>query len=212
MSLVNFTVTERAWFIVTLQDPAPEQASDQPEKTEPLAGVAVSVTLVPKRKFREQVEPQLIPRGFELTVPEPVPDRLTVRVTGSNENVAVTDLACVMVTVQVPVPEQSPDHPVKPEPVAGVAVRVTLVPLANACEQVEPQLSPAGLEVTLPEPDPDLETLKVSGTPVKVAIAAFALSMVRTQSPLAPEQAPDQPEKTEPAAGVAVSVTSVPAS
>jgi hypothetical protein len=114
-----------------------------------------------------------------------------------------------MLTVQVPPPEQSPDHPVKPEPVAGVAVSVTLVPLSNACEQVEPQLSPTGLEVTEPEPDPDLDTLKLSGTAVKVAIAALALSIVRLHSPV-PEQAPDQPEKTEPLAGVAVSVTGVP--
>jgi hypothetical protein len=127
-SLVNFTVTDRAWFIITVQAPVPEQASDQPEKTEPAAGVAVRVTLVPKRKLREQVGEQLIPSGLELTVPEPVPDLLTVKVTGRSENVAVTDLAWVMPTVQVPVPEQSPDHPVKLEPGAGVAVRVTLVP------------------------------------------------------------------------------------
>jgi hypothetical protein len=204
---VNFTVTDRALLIVTLQVPVPEQASDQPEKTEPVAGDAVSVTLVPKTKLREQVELQLIPPGVELTVPEPVPDLLTVNVTGSSENAAVTDLAWVMLTVQVPVPEQS-DHPVKNEFGAGVAVRVTLVPLSNVCQQVEP----AGLEVTVPEPFPDVETLNVSGTPVKVAIADFALSSVKTQSPFVPEQAPDQPEKTEPGAGVAVSVTSVPAS
>lgn len=78
--------------------------------------------------MREQIEPQLIPRGFELTLPEPVPDLLTVKVTGRNENVAVTDLAWVMLTMQVSVPEQSPDHPVKPEPAAGVAVSATVVP------------------------------------------------------------------------------------
>lgn len=117
-----------------------------------------------------------------------------------------------MLTLQVPAPEQSPDHPVKEEPQPGVAVRVTLAPLSNACEQVELQSSPAGLEVTVPEPDPDVDTLNVSATPVKFAITAFAWFIVRTQSPFAAEQAPDQPEKTEPAAGVAVSVTSVPAS
>jgi hypothetical protein len=46
-TLVNFTVTERAWLIVTTQDPVPEQASDQPEKREPASGVARSVTFVP---------------------------------------------------------------------------------------------------------------------------------------------------------------------
>ena len=43
----NVAVTDRAWFIVTTQDPVPEQASDQPEKTEPGSGVARSVTFVP---------------------------------------------------------------------------------------------------------------------------------------------------------------------
>ena len=44
-------------------------------------------------------------------------------------NCAVTDVAAVMDTTQVPVPEQPPpDHPVKVDPVDGVAVRVTDVP------------------------------------------------------------------------------------
>ena len=116
-----------------------------------------------------------------------------------------------MLTVQVPAPEQSPAHPVKKEPVAGTSIRVTLVPCPNACEQAEPQLTPAGLDTTVPEPAPDFDTLNVSGSPVKVAITAFALSSVRSHSPV-PEQAPDQPEKKEPEAGVAVSVTGVPAS
>ena len=46
-SLLNLAVTERARLIVTRQDRVPEQAPDQPEKTEPEAGVGISVTLVP---------------------------------------------------------------------------------------------------------------------------------------------------------------------
>jgi hypothetical protein len=43
--------------------------------------------------------------------------------------VAVTDVAAVTDTTQVPVPEHPPPvHPVKVEPVEGVAVSVTLVP------------------------------------------------------------------------------------
>jgi hypothetical protein len=46
-------------------------------------------------------------------------------------NVAMTVVAADMVTVQEPVPVQPPPlQPVNVEPVAGVAVRVTAVPLA----------------------------------------------------------------------------------
>ena len=45
----------------------------QPANTEPAAGVAVRVTLVPEENDFEQVEPQLMPDGALVTVPEPVP-------------------------------------------------------------------------------------------------------------------------------------------
>ncbi len=44
-------------------------------------------------------------------------------------NVAVTLRPRLMVTVHVPVPVQAPLQPVKVEPVAAAAVRVTLVPV-----------------------------------------------------------------------------------
>ena len=44
--------------------------------------------------------------------------------------VAVTEVAAVMVTAQVPVPLQPPpDQPANAEPTAGAAVNVTTVPL-----------------------------------------------------------------------------------
>jgi hypothetical protein len=45
-------------------------------------------------------------------------------------NVAVTVRACVIDTVHVVAPEQSPDQPANVDPLAGVADRVTLVPVA----------------------------------------------------------------------------------
>ena len=42
---------------------------------------------------------------------------------------AITELAAAILTVQIPVPVQAPDQPVKTFPVAGVAVRVTDAPL-----------------------------------------------------------------------------------
>ena len=64
-------------------------------------------------------------------MPFPVPARLTVRVKRCAVKVAVTDFAAVIVTVQV-VPE-TVVHPLqlpKVEPLAGLAVRVTLMPLS----------------------------------------------------------------------------------
>ena len=66
-----------------------------------------------------------------------------------------------IVTWQGPNPVQSPLQPAKLEPDAAVAVRVTTVPVVKLAAQVEPQLIPAGLEVTVPKPVPVRETFKV---------------------------------------------------
>ena len=82
---------------------------------------------------------------------------------GRREKVAVTEWPALIVRVQVPVPEQSPDHPAKVLPAAGVAVSVTAVPFAKLAEQFAPQSIPAGLLVTVPVPVPAVMTVKVGG-------------------------------------------------
>jgi len=72
----------------------------------------------------------------------------------------VTARAALIVTVHAPVPVQLPLQPVKVEPAAGAAVKVTMVPMANAAEQVTPQEMPAGLLVTVPLPAPVFETVR----------------------------------------------------
>jgi hypothetical protein len=73
-----------------------------------------------------QSAPQLIPTP--VTVPVPVPALFTVNVEGGGVNAAVTFVAAVIVTMQVPVPTQPPpDHPVNVDPFAGAAVNVTSV-------------------------------------------------------------------------------------
>jgi len=73
----------------------------------------------------------VIPAGVLVTVPLPVPALLTVRMKVCGSKVAVTVVAAVRVTVQAPVPVQPPPlQPVKTEPLAGVGVSVTAVPLA----------------------------------------------------------------------------------
>src|SRR6266700_7579318 len=102
-----------------------------------------------------------MPAGLEVTVPVPPPCLATVRVL-SGSKVAVTDLLASSVTVQVPLPEQPPpDQPTREEPAAAVAVSVTEVPCLKACVQVEPQLMPAGVEVTVPVPLPALVNVSV---------------------------------------------------
>jgi hypothetical protein len=64
-----------------------------------------------------------------------------------------------MVSTQVDVPLQAPDHPTKVEPEAGAAVKVTLLPVGKFAEQVAPHEIPTGLLVTVPVPDPATFTL-----------------------------------------------------
>jgi hypothetical protein len=76
---LNLAPTVRACETVVVQiGLVPEQAPDQPAKTEPGAGVAVSVTCVPVVKLAAQVDPQSMPAGAEVTRPAPAPFRVTV--------------------------------------------------------------------------------------------------------------------------------------
>jgi hypothetical protein len=67
------------------------------------------------------------------------------------------------VTAQVPVPEQAPLHPAKVEPAAAVAVSVIAVPDVTDSVHAVPQLMPAGVLVTVPEPEPALVRESVTG-------------------------------------------------
>ena len=91
--------------------------------------VALRVTTVSMAYASVQSVPQSTPDGLELTLPPRRPLVLTVRMKRCGSNVAVTVLAALMVTVHV-VPEtlSQPIQPKKVEPLAGVAVSVTLVP------------------------------------------------------------------------------------
>ncbi len=75
-------------------------------------------------------------------------------------NVAVTEVPKSFgVSVQVSaVPTHDPDQLVKALPVAGAAVRVTCVSASNSVVQTLPQLMPAGVDVTVPDPEPALTT------------------------------------------------------
>jgi hypothetical protein len=80
--------------------------------------------------------------------------------------------------------------------VAAEAVRVTEVPDAYEAEHVAPQLMPAGLLVTVPEPD--LETVRVYEVVtfcVNVAVTLRAWVMETVQLPVPEQPPPLQPVK-----------------
>ncbi len=158
----KLAVTVRAAFMVTVQVPLPEQpAPDQPLNRDAAKAEAVSVTTVPSAYVALHVTPQLTPPTSDVTVPVPDPVLLTARVYAGT-NVAVALRAALMVTAQVVlVPEQSPDQPVKIEPVAAVAVSVTVAPSPKEALQVPPQLMPAGVDATVPLPAPVLATVRL---------------------------------------------------
>ena len=70
------------------------------------------------------------------------------------------------------------------------------------------QVMPAGLLATVPAPVPLGVTVSTK-VGVKIAVTVVAAETVTVQGPV-PMHAPLQPVKAEPAAGVAVSVTTVP--
>lgn len=100
----------------------------QPVKTNPAEGVAVSVIGVPELKFELQVpEVQLMAAGVLATVPEPATVTLTAKEVVSK--LALTNCTEFIVTKHEPVPEQPPPlQPVKVEPAAALAFRVTEAP------------------------------------------------------------------------------------
>jgi hypothetical protein len=121
-------VTAASAASVTLQRPVPVQAPDQPAKVELPPDRAVNVTTVPSAKPALQVPGQEMPAGEEVMVPVPLPDAVTLSVRPPRVKVAVTLVIEFIVSVQVPVPEQGPDQPVKVEPTLAAAARVTTVP------------------------------------------------------------------------------------
>src|SRR3954471_23907386 len=115
-----------------------------------------------------------MPAGALVTPPEPVPAFVRVSVWVCSVNVAVTERAWSIVTVQPPVPVQAPLQPLKSEPAAGVGVRVTLAPSPNEALQVAPQLIPAGELETVPDPLPDFAMVRSRVWSVNVAVTERA--------------------------------------
>jgi hypothetical protein len=160
-----------------------------------------------------QVDPQLIfPSALAILPPLTAPPRAIDRANCVPDpwlKVAVTACDEVIGTLQEPAPEHAPLHPPKTEPIAGAAVKATVVPSANMAEQVVPQLTPAGVLEMAPTPGPARLTDRVSpGT--KFAVTDVSPDTVIVQVLVPTQGAPFQPANAEPASGEAVKVTVEP--
>lgn len=104
--------------------------------------------------------PQALPAIFLSTDPS----ALTTSMSNSYSifvNAAETDFAASIVTVQVgEVPQIGKDQPSNSEPVAATAVRVTTSPVTNEPVHRDPQSTPTGSEVNIPEPVPVVPVVK----------------------------------------------------
>jgi hypothetical protein len=162
--------------LLTPEQPPP----DQPETTEPEAGVAVTVTCVRPNSSVWHVPPPTvqssgdgIPVGLLVTVPEPGPLAWTIKFAGSLLKATLTFVSAFTVSVQLEaepaeLEQGNPSQPPKALAGAGLAVRVTWVPAVTFIEHAvaaTPQSMPAGLLVTVPEPtsgpNPTVETVSV---------------------------------------------------
>jgi uncharacterized protein YlzI (FlbEa/FlbD family) len=216
----NVAVTVLAPVIETVQvfpDTVVQPLHDQ--KIDPASGVAVSVTAVAGEVFatwavQPSVEPVVQAMPPPVTVPRPVPEVLAVRSHVAGWNVAVTVLAMVIETVHVfPDTAVQPLHDQKIDPASGAAVSVTTAPPPRLALQpaVDPVVQEMPSPVTVPRPVPEVRTVSGNVTREKVVPTVRASVMATTQVAAVPVQAPLQPEKTEPDAARAVSVTVDPA-
>lgn len=149
-------MTDLADLMVTMQL-VPETASQPLQRVKRMSGLAVSVTTLSMVYDSEQSVPQLIPDGFEVTLPwsAPRPALLTVSVKRFSSKVAVTVRAALTVTVHVePETTSHPLQPAKVERLSALGVSVTLLPTSKSAEHCVPQVIPGGFEITLPDPVP----------------------------------------------------------
>ena len=105
--------------------------------------------------------------------------------------------------------QPAPLKPLNVDPLVGVAVSVTVVPVAKSAAHVPGQEIPLGLLVTVPVPFPPRVTVSRS---VEIGTIKRAVTMalfVTLQGPV-PEHAPLQPANAEPGAAAAFKDTVTP--
>lgn len=129
----------------------------QPENTLPAFAVAFSVTLDAAGKANVQTAPQSMPAGSLLTMPRPLPPRLTVRGSCCRRKVTVMSSVLFTLSAHTGLDAQtaaSPDHVSNSNPLPRIAAasNVMVDPVAKLAVQVVPQSMPAGVLKTRPVP------------------------------------------------------------
>jgi hypothetical protein len=163
--MLNMAVTVTSVVILITHGSVAEHPPPlHPVKTDPGLAAAVRVMDWPSEYDSIQSNPQLIPAGLLVTVPDPKPDLTTLSSCMESLirlNVAVTVISASIVNEHVLVPEHPPPtQPAKVESGSAWAVKVTTLPWENTSEQSLPQLMPVGLLVIVPDPEPNLAALR----------------------------------------------------
>src|SRR3954470_13683167 len=96
-----------------------------------------------------------------------------------------------------------PVHPVKTEPSAGVAFRITVVLITKSAEHAVPQLTPDGVDVTVPFPMPVLAAVSLKRFSMKIAVTDLGFVIDTVQVEPDTESHPVHPIKFESTPAVA---------
>jgi len=125
--------------------------------------------------------------------------------------VAVTVCSPFMATVHdEPGPLQpAPLKPLNVDPLVGVALSVTVVPVAKSVAHVPGQEIPLGLVVTVPVPFPPTVTV-IRSVEIGIIKRAVTMALLATLQGPEPEHAPLQPANAEPGAAAAFNDTVAP--
>ncbi len=221
--MLNTGCTVTAAFTPNVQAAVPESThveSVHPANVEPAAATGVSVNDVPLVKFALHVLGQVIPAGLLVTVPDPVPDALTVTTNVGLLNVAVTVVFAVSETLHVvPVPLHPPPlQPPNVDPLPGASDIFTTVPFGKLAAHV-PVTTPVVLlhvkvedevNVTDPVPVPLSTTVSVGFVMLNVAVTDSAALIVTTHDPVPEHPPPLHPANVELESCDPVNVTCVP--
>src|SRR5258706_961366 len=151
-SFWNVTVSERFCAATTSQLAPAQPAWLHDIKRAPLFATARSETVLPWATCTLHDAPgQSSPPP--VTFPGPFTESVTETIFGgSGSNFATTCASSLIITMQAPLPMQTPFHPEKENPASGMGVSATCAEARKLAEHELPQSIPDGDERTLPCP------------------------------------------------------------